>query len=196
MASARSQVTAKIGPHKIALLEPERTALTKSDFAANTLDCLQRIGERDMRELLVQAWVLGSDSLIAGLLAGSVIRTWRCRIQLAVLFGIADGLGTLCGAFLSHSVPSLPDIVVYFVCVALVALAARSSSFWLFFMPLILALDNLSSGAPADTAFPAALASALLAMIGLIVSWTIAGRRGDHGWAQALRSSKTRVNAL
>jgi hypothetical protein len=136
-----------------------------------------------MHELLVQVWLFGSDSLIAGLFAGPVVGSWRGRVGLAVLFGVCDGAGTLFGALLPHAAPSLADVVLYLGYVLLVVMAARRSSFWLVFMPLVLGLDNLVSGAPVSSAPTLAVASATLALVGMSLSIiAISGLR--YGYAR------------
>jgi putative Mn2+ efflux pump MntP len=117
-----------------------------------------------------QALLFSLDSLVAGLLTGIVVRHWRWRIVLAALFGVCDGIGTICGAMMPHVLPSLPDLGLYALLVTLVALAARRSMSWLLLMPLLLSIDNLSSGAPIDTAPASVIVSAVVALFGMTAS--------------------------
>jgi hypothetical protein len=121
-------------------------------------------------QLTACALLLSSDSLVAGLVTGSVLRRWRWRVGLAVLFGACDGASTICGALMPHALPTLSHVCLYGLCVILVTLAARRSVSWLLLLPFLLAVDNLSSGVPVDAAPAMAAASAGLALIGMLVS--------------------------
>jgi hypothetical protein len=118
--------------------------------------------------LTVQTLLFTLDSLVAGLLAGSIVRHWRWRIVLAATFGVCDGIGTICGALIPHVLPGLPDLGLYALVVILIGLAARRSMSWLLSMPLLLAIDNLASGAPIDTAPASAVGSAVFALLGMV----------------------------
>jgi hypothetical protein len=117
-----------------------------------------------------QTLLFSLDSLVAGLLSGGILKHWRWRILLAASFGVFDGAGTVCGALMAHALPGLPDVGLYALMVILVALAARRSMSWLLLMPLLLALDNLSSGAPIDTVPASAIVSAVFALFGMTAS--------------------------
>lgn len=127
----------------------------------------------------VQIPLLGLDSFVAGLLIGPVLKPWRDRSALAVMFGMCDGGGTFAGALLPHAVPDFSDVVVYALVVAAVLLAARRSSWWLAATPVVMALDNLAAGAPASAAPISAISSGLMALAGMALSgfaWSV-GRR-------------------
>jgi hypothetical protein len=127
--------------------------------------------------LTAQTLLFTLDSLVAGLLTGGIVRRWRWRVVLAATFGVCDGIGTICGALIPHVLPGLPDLGLYALVVILVGLAARRSMSWLLLMPLLLAIDNLSSGAPIDIAPGSAVGSAVFALFGMMAS---AGQPGDH----------------
>jgi hypothetical protein len=86
------------------------------------------------------------------------------------LFGICDGIGTVCGALVPHALPTLPDLGLYAICVIVVALAARRSAWWLWLMPVLLGIDNLSLGASIGMAPASAIASAAIALSGMTAS--------------------------
>jgi hypothetical protein len=126
--------------------------------------------------LLIQLPLLGLDSFVAGLLVGPVLKPWGRRVGLAVAFGSCDGIGTLGGAVLSHSVPDIPEVAVYVLAVSAVLLAARRSAWWLAAVPAVLALDNLAAGAPAELAPALAVSSGLMAWTGMALSglaWSV-----------------------
>jgi hypothetical protein len=136
--------------------------------------------------------LLGIDSLIACLAVGPIIRR-RWAVPFAVLFGVADGLGFLLGSAFHWSVPDSVGTVVqtailvalgcYWIAIAVFAGKAQvSSSRWLMWvMPLALSIDNITFGVVGDHAGSVlsqageqALASALLAGVGLAISVGVA----------------------
>jgi hypothetical protein len=114
--------------------------------------------------------LLGSDSLLAGVVIGPVVRTRARRVGLALAFGACDGIAALLGAGYPHAGPELPGGLLYALAAAATVLAARRSAGWLLVGPVLLSLDNLASGAPASAALPLAVSSAALAFAGLAMS--------------------------
>ena len=121
---------------------------------------------------LFQVLLLSVDSLFAGLLLGPMVKTWRKHAVLACLFGLCDGAAVLLGAALPRVMLEVPDGLLYALIVSAVVLAARQSKSWLLLAPVILSLDNLASGLPADAAPELAAASAAMAIGGLMLSAT------------------------
>jgi hypothetical protein len=115
-------------------------------------------------------FALGLDSFIGGLLVGPVLTRWRDRLGLAALFGVCDGVASLVGGMLPHTFPDIPQALVYGLAVVLVGLAGRRSRSWLLASPLVLALDNLATGAPAAAVPAIAGSSGLLALVGMTAS--------------------------
>jgi uncharacterized membrane protein YhaH (DUF805 family) len=134
--------------------------------------------------------LLGVDSLIACLAIGAIVnRKWR--VPFAVCFGIADGGGFLLGTALHWSVPDgvanvvettvLLALGVYWIAVAVLSRRASdpgSSNRWVWILPWVLSIDNITYGlidhawshSVAVQALEQAVSSALLAGIGLAVS--------------------------
>lgn len=111
--------------------------------------------------------LVGSDSLIAGLLIGPCLTSWRAGAGYALWFGICDGLGTVLGSIALHRVPEPPAVLIYLAAAALLAQGARRSRVWLSALPVLFSLDNLAAGYPAAEAPVLALASAAMAGLGL-----------------------------
>jgi hypothetical protein len=82
-------------------------------------------------------------------------------------FGLCDGLSTVLGAVAPHLAPDLPLAMVYALAVAVIIKAASQSRAWLYGMPILLSLDNLTAGRPASDAVALALSSAAMAGLGL-----------------------------
>jgi uncharacterized membrane protein YhaH (DUF805 family) len=134
--------------------------------------------------------LLGVDSLIACLAVGTVVnRKWR--VPFAVCFGIADAGGFLLGtAFrwnVSDGVATVVETAVlvalgaYWILIAVLSRRASdpgSSNRWVWILPWVLSIDNITFGvidhawshSVAVQALEQAVSSALLAGIGLAVS--------------------------
>jgi hypothetical protein len=136
--------------------------------------------------------LLGIDSLIACIAVAPIINR-RWPVPFAALFGICDGGGFLLGSALHWSVPdNISNIVqtsilialgVYWIAIAVFAGKAQvSSSRWaVWVLPVALSIDNITfglvGGRPGTIlgqASEQALASALLAGIGLVVGLGLA----------------------
>jgi hypothetical protein len=129
--------------------------------------------------------LLGIDSFIACMAIGAIVDK-RWRLPLAALFALADGAAFLIGAGLgwtiSHGVTEVLEIgTLAALGVWLVVVAAGTRRFadvwpvWL--LPIALTMDNLAygvasdySGSLAGHAAEQALASSLLALVGLYVA--------------------------
>jgi hypothetical protein len=123
--------------------------------------------------------LLGLDSFVAGLVIGPMLKSWRGRWGLAALFGLCDGVGSFMGAMLPHAIPDAPDILIYGVAATVATFAAQRNTRWLASLPIILAIDNLTAGAPATEACVLAISSGLMALIGIALS-ELACHLGEH----------------
>jgi len=130
--------------------------------------------------------LLGLDSLIACIAIGPIV-TGRWRLPLAALFGIADGIGFLIGSAIAWHISSdvadtlrtgiLVALGLYLLAVSI--FTQRVAARWpLWVLPFALSLDNLTYGLIGDDqasgsllgqAGEQALASGLLAAVGLLV---------------------------
>ncbi len=119
------------------------------------------------REFLPTMFLLGFDSLLAGLAVGPILSSWRGRALFVALFGLCDGIATLLGAAVPHLVPEPPAVALYLLGVVLIIQGARRSRAWLYAMPVLFSLDNLAAGSPAAAAPALALSSAAMAAVGL-----------------------------
>jgi hypothetical protein len=129
--------------------------------------------------------LLGVDSLIAGVAIGAIVdRRWR--LPLAALFGVADAVAFLIAAGLGWQLSegvtaALGTVTLAALGLWLLVVAAgtrRVAELWpVWVLPFALTLDNLAYGAVGDHsagwllghAGEQALASSLLALIGLVV---------------------------
>lgn len=129
--------------------------------------------------------LLGLDSLIACIAIGPIVSR-RSMLPLAVLFGVADGVGFLIGAGLHWQIPSnVSDILQTGILIALgfyllviAAFAKRVAARWpVWILPWALSIDNLTygltddhaSGSLLEQAGQQALSSGLLALVGLLI---------------------------
>ena len=119
------------------------------------------------REVLPSIFLLGLDSLLAGLALGSILPSWRGRAVFVLLFGACDGIATLVGAAVPHFAPEPPAAALYLIAVALIIQGARRSRMWLYAMPVLFSLDNLAAGNAASDAVGLALSSAAMVSVGL-----------------------------
>src|SRR5215472_7236405 len=110
---------------------------------------------------------LGIDSFIACLAIGALPVTCWQAMRLATAFGVCDATATLIGSLLPHAIPNLDDWLLYLIGAALIGTAARYSRRYLYFVPVVLSLDNLLAGAPAAAAPGLAISSAATALAGL-----------------------------
>jgi hypothetical protein len=129
--------------------------------------------------------LLGIDSFIACMAIGAIVDK-RWRLPLAAAFGIADGTAFLIGAGLGWTISAGVTEVLEIGTLAalgawLVVVAAgtrRAAELWpLWVLPLALTMDNLAYGVASDYsgsllghAAEQALASSLLALVGLYVA--------------------------
>ena len=130
--------------------------------------------------------LLGIDSLIACVAVGAVVGK-KSRLSFAACFGLADGLGFLLGAALHFTMPELIatfvetgvllSLGVYWIVLAL-ATKRMSGTKWVWILPWVLCIDNITYGL-IDHAWSRsvwaqageqALSSALLALAGIVVS--------------------------
>jgi hypothetical protein len=118
-------------------------------------------------EFLPILFLLGFDSLLAGLAIGPILSSWHERTVFVLLFGVCDGAATLLGAAVPHLVPDPPAAMLYLLMVALIIQGARRSATWLYAMPILFSLDNLVAGSAASDALGLAVSSAAMAGIGL-----------------------------
>jgi zinc transporter ZupT len=116
--------------------------------------------------LLFSVLGFGLDSLLAGLIVGSLLRSWRERLGLSLAFGAFDAAAAFAGTVWLHRVPEPPALAVYLMCALLLAAAARYNRRLLYLLPLALSTDNFFSGA-AGSALTLGVGSALLALLGL-----------------------------
>jgi hypothetical protein len=129
--------------------------------------------------------LLGIDSFIACMAIGAIVDK-RWRLPLAAAFGVADGAAFLIGAGLGWTISAGVTAVLEVGTLAalglwLIVVAAgtrRMAELWpLWVLPLALTMDNLAYGVASDYsgsllghAAEQALASALLALVGLYVA--------------------------
>ena len=130
--------------------------------------------------------LLGIDSLIACIAIGALVEP-KTRVKLAALFGLADGVVFLIGAglgwvFLSEAVSTVVEtgaLVVLGVYLLVVATAATqlSTRWWIWALPLVLTVDNLTYGLAGEQTGPLggealaqALSSSMLAYLGLFAA--------------------------
>jgi hypothetical protein len=119
------------------------------------------------REFLLTMFLLGFDSLLAGLAIGPILSSWRGRAVFALLIGVCDGAATLLGAAVPHLVPELPSAALYLIAVALIIRGAQRSRTWLYAIPVLFSLDNVAFGSAPSDALGLALSSAAMACLGL-----------------------------
>ncbi|MFM0197565.1 hypothetical protein PQQ65_31180 [Paraburkholderia strydomiana] len=110
---------------------------------------------------------LGWDSLVAGIVLGVVISSWRTRAAMAAMFGVCDGAAALLGRACLPRAFDLPDIVPLMFLMVIVALAMRGRRGFLWISPVLFCVDNFFSFVPPAHASLLACASALLAWSGL-----------------------------
>lgn len=108
----------------------------------------------------------GLDSLLASLIVGSLLRSWRERFGLALAFGVFDSAAALAGPLWPRHMPEPPALAVYLLCAILLAAGARYSRVLFYLLPLALSIDNLFGEAPAS-ALTLGVGSALLSLLGL-----------------------------
>jgi hypothetical protein len=129
--------------------------------------------------------LLGIDSFIACLAIGALVDS-KSRVKLAALFGLADGVVFLIGAglgwvFLSEAASTVVEtgaLVVLGVYLLVVATATTqlSTKWWIWALPLVLTVDNLTyglTGQPGSLggeALVQALSSSMLAYLGLFAA--------------------------
>lgn len=136
------------------------------------------------REVLPSIFLLGLDSLLAGLAIGLILPSWRGRAVFVLLFGACDGAATLLGASVPHLVPELlAAAALYLVAVALIIQGARRNRMWLYAMPVLFSFDNLAAGNAASDALGLALSSAAMVSMGLALGGL--GRRAAIRFAAA-----------
>jgi len=130
--------------------------------------------------------LLGIDSVIACFAVGALVsrRSW---VSFAALFGLCDAGGFLLGTALRWSMPdATANVVATAALVALglylfvIAIAARrvAETRWIWALPFVLSIDNITYGlidgrwtnSVLGQAGEHALSSALLAVIGLLLS--------------------------
>jgi hypothetical protein len=136
-----------------------------------------------IRESLLTMFLLGFDSLLAGLAIGPMLSSWRGWVVFVLLFGTCDGAATLLGASVPHLAPALPTAALYAIAVALIIQGARRSRAWLYAMPVLFSLDNLATGSAASDALAVALSSGAMAGMGLALGGL--GRRTAIRFAAA-----------
>jgi hypothetical protein len=120
-----------------------------------------------IREFLPTLFLLGFDSLLAGLAIGPLLSSRRERAVFVLLLGVCDGMATLLGTAVPHIVPSPPIAALYLLMVALIIQGARHNEKWFYAMPILLSLDNLVTGSAASSAMMLALSSAAMAGCGM-----------------------------
>lgn len=108
----------------------------------------------------------GLDSLLAGLIVGSLLRSWRERLGLALAFGAFDSAAALAGTAWPHRAPEAHALAAYLLFAALLAVAARYNRALFYLLPLILSVDNFF-GQVRDNPLAMGVNSALLALLGL-----------------------------
>lgn len=147
--------------------------------------------------------LLGIDSLIAGIAIAPLVSA-RARLPLAVLFGVADGIGFLVGTVLGWRLPEqateiLPSVALlaYGLYLILVSVAtSKAAARWpVWVLPWALTLDNLSYGLVHGRGFGEIfqqaglqmVSSALLAGVGLAVALLLPKTKhgGNRGLAGA-----------
>lgn len=148
--------------------------------------------------------LLGIDSLVACIAVGALL-TKRQWVPFALMFGLADGLGTLLGITLHWSVPEVTSTVVatafmvglgiYWLAVSAVS-ERMSGTGWVWLVPWVLTIDNITYGgidnawssAPSVQALETGLSSVIQAGAGIAVSVVIA--RMVPRAIRAMRSSQ------
>ena len=131
--------------------------------------------------------LLGLDSLIACIAIGAIVGR-RSLLPLAMLFGVADGVGFLIGSAPGWQIsPTVSEVLTTGMLVALglyllvvSAFTERVAARWpVWILPWALSVDNLTYGLVGDDhaagslfeqAGQQAVASGLLALVGLLVS--------------------------
>jgi len=108
----------------------------------------------------------GLDSLLASLIVGSLLRSWRERFGFALAFGAFDSAAALAGPLWPRHMPQPPAFAAYLMCVVVLAVGARYNRALCYLLPLLLGVDNLFGGAPAS-ALSLGADSALLSLLGL-----------------------------
>jgi hypothetical protein len=112
--------------------------------------------------------VLGADSGLFCLAMGPLALSHNDRIRLALAFGICDAAASVFGLRLQYStLPRLPEFWLYLGCAVVLGLAARRNRSFLYGVPVLLSLDNLTTGLPIGPAIAAGICSSTLAAIGL-----------------------------
>jgi hypothetical protein len=137
------------------------------------------------------SWLLlGTDSLIACIAVGALVgkRSW---VPLALVFGVADGLGTLLGIGLHWNVSDTASTIVetvfmvglgvYWLGVSVMSKRMRGTG-WVWVLPWVLTIDNITYGsidhawshAAGVQALETGLSSAIQAGVGIAISVAIA----------------------
>ena len=109
---------------------------------------------------------LGFDSFLACLAIGCYARSWRERFRFAIAFGVCDAAAALAGSSWPHRIAE-PLVLIYPLCVLLLVAFARRSRVMFCSLPLLLSVDNLFGGVPANLAPALGASSAVMALIGL-----------------------------
>jgi len=130
--------------------------------------------------------LLGVDSLIACLAVGAVVGR-RARLPFAAAFGICDAAGFLLGTAFHWSMPGRVSALVetgvlvalglYWLGLSQMTRRAAGTR-WVWILPVVLSIDNITFGLISDhwttsvagQAGEQALCSAVLALVGLLVS--------------------------
>lgn len=134
--------------------------------------------------------LLGTDSAIACIAVGALVgkRSW---VPLALVFGLADGLGTLLGNGLRWTIPDTAATIVetafmvalgvYWLGVSLMSKRMRGTA-WIWVLPWVLTVDNITYGlidhawsrSAAVQGLEAGISSAIQAAIGIAISVVVA----------------------
>ena len=106
------------------------------------------------------------DSLVAGVMLASVRPLDRDRLQIAVAFGLCDGLASSLSPLANVGLLAVPLVGI---CLLLISgySGRHDERRWLLALPLGLSVDNLLQPVPLSTAILCGVGSAFSAFVGL-----------------------------
>lgn len=117
--------------------------------------------------LLISTVALSLDSFLVCLGIGWHVRSWHDRLRLAMVFGGCDAVAAMLGSLWHYRSLGLTAFAGYLLCAFLLGQTIRPRRMLIYALPLLLSLDNLLAGVPANLAAALGAGSALMALIGL-----------------------------
>ena len=175
----------------------ERAGLSKS-LSSSGRRSVAAIGDHMIAELLVLGTTLSLDNFRASIALGTLPFSWRRAVQVALTFGLWDGLAPLAGALLGRSFDQTMGHLANYVGLVvmgayglyLLVHALRTAApekldhpWALFGIPLSLSLDNLLAGTSLGLlGFSPVLSAAVFAAITTLMSFVglCIGRATGH----------------